>query len=261
LEDDGSMSQDDVSALNSFDVAKITDQIAKYTQVQFSNFFVFSIVRDGRALPAIGIGPVRLPIVFTHQGNYEMDDGRQKTAFSKGTLYFRHGAKSEPADQHDISEAFYREIARTRKEWFENMRQVVEADPGSQIIIAPAGATISSVRLSDDPSALAVRVRNLSETHPYRQSEAIKKIRQLCKTVSKLNSHDIQCIVYAENLSNDTRPDLVHKPHEFASPQYSEDFVSFVSERIAANSDYLIDCRNKHKDSKYGSAYSVKVVA
>jgi hypothetical protein len=254
LEDDGTCSSEDVSSLLGFDVAKITDQIAKYTQTQFSSFFVFSITRSAKRLSAIGVFPARLPIVFTKPGTYAVDASTQKTAFGKGTVYFRHGAKSESADQNDIKDAFYRELSRVREEWFRNVRLVSEAEPGTQVVMVSPTAPFANVRLSDDPSAPAVRVRNLSETHPYRQSEAIKKIKQSAKSAGTMNSHDIQCVKLAENLNPDTRPDLVHRPHSLASPQYSEAFVQFVSEKIAANSNYLIECRAHHKKSKYGQA-------
>jgi hypothetical protein len=254
LDDDGTCSGEDVSGLLSFDVAKITDQIAKYTQTQFSSFFVFSVARNAVKLSVIGIFPVRLPIVFTKPGTYVFEGSTQKTAFSKGTVYFRHGAKSESADQNDIRDAFYRELSRVREEWFKNVRLVSEAEPGAEVVIVSPSAPFANVRLSDDPSAPAVRVRNLSDTHPYRQSEAIKKIKQRSTSAESINSHDIQCVKLAENLSPETRPDFVHRPHSFASPQYSEAFIEFVSEKIAANSNYLIECRAHHKQSKYGIA-------
>ena len=47
-------------------------------------------------MAAIKIGPAFPPIVFTRPGTYSVEGGRQKTAFSQGTVYFRHGAKKRP---------------------------------------------------------------------------------------------------------------------------------------------------------------------
>ena len=110
LMDDGSVSEHDCSTLLEFDPAKITDQVAVYTGTQFSQFTVTSVPRNGLLLPALVIEPSRIPMVFKKPGTYEVQPGRQKTAFSLGTIYFRHGAKSEPATQDDLRASFDREL-------------------------------------------------------------------------------------------------------------------------------------------------------
>lgn len=256
LDDQGQCSGHDVSALESFDSAKVTDQINKYTNIQFADFFILSAVRSDGVFPAIAIYPTRLPIVFTKVGTYSVGKNVQKTAFSVGTLYFRHGAKSEPANQDDVRDAYYRELERVRKDWLGNIRQVMEADPGSKIIVDSPAEPLSNLRLSDDPTAPAVRVKELSETHPYRQTEAISQIRKRATRKIKLNSHDIQCIKFSEGVNPNTRPDLIHKPHAQASPQYSEAFVELVCDQVAANQNYFLDCRAEYKAARYGSGDS-----
>jgi hypothetical protein len=250
INDDCSAAAFDCQSLESFDPAKITDQIAKYTDIQFHDFFIFSAVRLEGTFPAIGVYPRRLPIVFTKVGTYNIgtkDKQVQKTAFSQGTLYFRHGAKSEPANQDDVRDAFFRELTRDRQEMLKNLSQVVEAGPGTRVIVADATSPTSDVRLTSDPSAPEIRVRDLRDTHPYRQGEAISAIRKKLERSVKLNSHDFICIKFAEKISAQSRPDLIHMPHEKASPQYSEQFVELVANKLAANENYQADCRAAFK--------------
>ena len=250
--DDGTNSDDDCLGLIGFDPAKITDQIAKWTGMQFSQFKIMEAIRSDGRLPIIAVLPSRLPIVFTKVGTYEFEPGVQKTAFSVGTLYFRHGAKSEPANQDDVRDAFMRELVRDRREWLANMQVVLNAPPGSTLRISNSDDSVPSVRLSNDPAAPEIKVRNLSETHPYRQSEVLGRVKSKSAAAKKINSHDIQCIKFVEGVTPHSRPDLVHKPHEMASPQYSESFIKLIETKIAANENYLLECRKSFKKSRYG---------
>ena len=133
------------------------------------------------------------------------------------------------------------------------MRTIVEAPPGSTITLAAPAEPLTNLRLSSDPSATAITVQNLCDTHPYTQSEAIKQIKKRCSGLPKFNSHDIQSIRLKEAISHDNRPDLVHKPHAQSSPQYSEGFVDFVCVAVGANANYLQECRQYYRDLRYPS--------
>lgn len=98
----GEPSGKDVSGISDIDPATITDQIHKYTGEQFSDFEILKVEKAGMRYPAIYVLPVSTPLVFERPGTYAVSDKKQQTAFSKGTIYFRHGAKSEPADNSDI---------------------------------------------------------------------------------------------------------------------------------------------------------------
>ncbi|MEQ8368173.1 MAG: putative DNA binding domain-containing protein [Roseicyclus sp.] len=254
VNDDGSISNTDCSELISFDPAKITDQVALYTGTQFSKFMITTVARNGVNVPVIVVEPTRIPMVFKKPGTYETEPGKQKTSFSLGTVYFRHGAKSEPATQDDLRASFDRELARIREEWLSNMRTIVEAPPGSTVTLVAPLEPMSNLRLSSDPTATAITVRSLYETHPYTQSEVIKQVKQRTPTLVKFNSHDVQSIKAKENVDHITRPDMVHKPHAQSSPQYSEAFVEMICIAIDQDSDYLVICRQFHKSLRYPTA-------
>jgi len=54
------------------------------------------------------------PLVFEKPGTYA-DGARQKTAFAKGTVYFRHGARSDPGSSRDIARFVDAKCAGTEK--------------------------------------------------------------------------------------------------------------------------------------------------
>lgn len=131
------------------------------------------------------------------------------------------------------------------------MRTIVEAPPGSTVTLSAPMEPMSNLRLSSDPSATAITVRSLHETHPYTQSEVIKQLKQRTPALAKFNSHDVQSIKAKENIDHITRPDMVHKPHAQSSPQYSEAFVEMVCTAIDQYSNYLVMCRQFHKSLRY----------
>ena len=83
----------DISSVLSLDLATITDQVYKYTGMQFSEIEIVEKMRQRHRVGIILVNPVTVPIVFTKPGTYRIDDRLQKTAFSAGSVYFRHGSK------------------------------------------------------------------------------------------------------------------------------------------------------------------------
>jgi len=102
VRNNGEDAEFDPSVVLNLDPAKITDKLATYTGDQFADFEIVEVLREGRKIAVIRVHDSAFPLVFTSAGNYDPGDGRQKTAFHKGTIYFRHGAKSEPGNATDI---------------------------------------------------------------------------------------------------------------------------------------------------------------
>ena len=111
----------DCSRILELDSATITDKINRYTNTSFQDFEVEEITRDKKKLASIIIEEIRIPMVFCKPGTYPIADGKQKTAFSQGTLYFRHGAKSEPCNSDDLKEIIERNLEQIKKSWLGNI--------------------------------------------------------------------------------------------------------------------------------------------
>ncbi len=113
----GRATGEDVSGVVSLDPAIVTDKVHSYTETQFGDFEIIEGHKGKKSVAAIIVGATAIPIVFTKAGTYAVEGGRQKAAFAKGTVYFRHGAKSEPASRDDLAEVIERRLAEVRKEW------------------------------------------------------------------------------------------------------------------------------------------------
>ncbi len=103
----------DVTPLLNLDPAQITDKIAKYTGEQYADFYIKKIKKNDHRLVALLVHSVSIPMIFIQPGTYDNGNGKQKTAFAKGTIYFRHGAKSEPGNSKDLRGCIDREIEKT----------------------------------------------------------------------------------------------------------------------------------------------------
>jgi len=151
--DDGSSSKCLLQAVASVDQATIIDKIGKYTDVQPTDVNIRHFAHKGKERVIFHVGKADAPIVFCRAGTYAITPKKQKTAFSAGTVYFRHGSKSEPARQADIQRTFDSMLAKRRREILSGVRKVIRAPSDHQVLVMP-----KSMRLTTDPNAPGVRL-------------------------------------------------------------------------------------------------------
>ena len=244
----------DPTPILELDQAVVTDQIQKYTGVQFDGFAISQHVKSGSRVAAILVDGVSIPIVFTKPGTYPVSEKKQKTAFSSGTVYFRHGAKSEPGNTNDIRRVVERQLECIRQAWLKGVRKVVKAPPGSQVLTFPSGVEVResasadarAIRIVDDPDAPAYRKLDYDITHPFRQKEVVQEINRALDGQTNINSFDIQCInrVY-ETCEKDN---FYHCPKFSQSPQYSREFVTWVISQYQQDNDFFRKARQTNYD-------------
>jgi hypothetical protein len=251
LDNSGHPTGADVSAVLALDQAVIADQIHKYTGVHFANVEVVGKSKGGHSLAVITVSPVSVPIVFTKPGTYKVDEKNQKTAFSAGTVYFRHGAKSEPGDTEDLRSSVERQIDSIRKSWLKGVRKVVQAPPGSRVLTFPATVEIqessspdaTAIRIVDDPTAPAYRKLDYDITHPYRQKDVIKKANEALTGKISINQHDIRCVRHLYPIEKDES--LYHWNTFANTPQYSAKFVAWLVAQFEKDEQFFQKIRAK----------------
>ena len=184
INDDGALSGKDVNTVLSIDPADITNKIFSFTGTNFSNFKIIECSKDNTGLALISIGSNNVPIVFTKPGNYQAENGRQKNVFSVGSVYFRHGAKSEPCTSDDLRSFLEREINRTKDSWLKGIRQVVEAPEGANILVISNSneensGKSNSYQLVDDISAPTLRLdeKDIFELYPFGYSQLMEELK------------------------------------------------------------------------------------
>ena len=248
---DGSPSGWDVTPILNLDPAQITDKMAKYTDEQFADFEIQEAEKRGQNIAAIQIQGVSIPMIFTQPGTYDIGEGKQKTAFGKGTIYFRHGAKSEPGNSKDLKDCINREIEQVRKSWLGNIRKVVTAPSGYKVTVLPKEIVESEVpsatpiRLVNDLSAPVYRKIDPDKTHPYRQKEVLQLINQRIGEKRKVTPYDTFCLRKVREI--DTKPNFFYKS-KFASPQYSDSFVKWLIEQFEKDNEFFDKARQEWKE-------------
>ena len=186
----------DVSSLLEVDPAQIVDKVYQYTETHYSDFEIHSTEKCGAKLVALNIGPAPIPIVFTRPGTYPVGKSKQRTSFSKGTVYFRHGAKSEPGNSEDLRQAIERRLEEVRKSWIDGVRKVIRAPAGAEVEISqpvrhPSLMEAASIRIVDDLSAPSFGSVDKDKTHPHRQKELIANVRGRLPDNVKFNQYDV----------------------------------------------------------------------
>jgi len=119
-----------IDAITSIDPADIANKVSRYTGLVDFEFEIRRLTKKGQNLVAFVVQPVSVPLVFKNPGTYDIGSGKQRTAFGVGTVYFRHGAKSEPGKSEDIRRVIERQLELIRHSWLKGVRKIVQAPKG-----------------------------------------------------------------------------------------------------------------------------------
>lgn len=258
LDSAGKPSGWDPSQFLGTDPADITNLFAKYTGDQFDGFAISEGRKGGKRVAAIKIGPKGVsPLVFEKPGTYSIGPSLQKTAFSRGTTYFRHGAKSEPAVSADLARFIRSELLRQRRELLANVRKLSLAPRDSKVIVVSPKSgpeeTINKFRVVDDPSAPAVARTDYDVTHPYRQKELIATIND--RLGEKLVG-PYEILSLRRTYKIDERPEFFHR-HKFSgSPQFSDALVSWLMTEYQSDNDFFAKAVERYSASRKSEAGS-----
>lgn len=247
----------DVQPVLDIDHATLVDKIQKYTSSQFAEIELHETEKQGQKLAILEVSSVKVPLVFERVGTYEVSPGKQKTAFSRGTVYFRHGAKSEPGTTEDIRRVIERQLESIRSEWLDGVRKVVTAPQGSAVTVFSGevkesrspGAT--PIRLVDDPDAPGYRLIDHDTTYPYRQSELIEVVNGMLPENVEINTYDILAIRRTFDLDGDAR--FCHVP-KFGTRQYSDAFANWIIGEHKKSNDFFSEARNRFYELTHGDS-------
>ena len=101
--DDGTPADVDVTPYLSIDPSNMTNKVSAYTGYEFDEFEIIKIERERRRLALYAIFGVGTPMVFIRDGAHLGQGKNRRPAFVKGSVYFRHGAKSAPGTSNDLN--------------------------------------------------------------------------------------------------------------------------------------------------------------
>jgi hypothetical protein len=252
IDNSGLASGTDVKPVLTHDHAKYCDLIHKYTLQNFCDFEVVEAEKDGHTVAIFLINPPDYPLVFEKPGTYSTENNsRQSTAFGQGTVFFRHGAKSEHGTSDDIRRFMQQRVKEMQEQLLKGMRRVAEAPRGSQIQVLPAGANIDEprsrvgVRLTTDKNAPGVISVDRGVLCPYRRKELIAELKKRLPIDRMPSPRDITAINKVYSILS--KEQFCWKP-DYSSPQYSDAYVSWLVEKITRDSNFLRVAREKYHD-------------
>lgn len=254
LDSRGKPTGTDLSAILNLDPAVVTDKVAAFTGHQFTDFEIVEAEKSGQKIAVLTLGSVSMPLVFEKAGNYHTAVGKQKTAFNKGTVYFRHGAKSEPGDTEDLHGVIERKLESIRTDWLDGVRKVVDAPSGSQVVVltsevcedATGGAT--PIRIVDDPKAPAYRRIDYDITHPYRQKDLVAEVNRKLPEGVRITAYDILAIRRTSDV--DGKDEFCHHP-KFGSPQYGDALVDWIVRNNRIDQEFFVKARRKYYEQTH----------
>ena len=238
LRNDGSPSGAPLDGVRNLDPAKITDAVYKHTDCQFQDFELRKVSKMGHEVWALIVGSAVVPLVFSQTGNYPDGAGKQKNAFTGGTVYFRHGAKSEVGNSEDLRLFIERRLEIVRREWLDGIAKVVEAPSGSVIQVLEPNAIHSRapVTLTSDPAAPSVPVGAIDAGWPYRQKEAVAEVNRMLAGVKIINAAHFLNVRRAHDI--DAKGDFCYTQNH-VSPKYSRAFVDWIVEQFRADDGFF----------------------
>ena len=231
------------------DTAVITDRVNKYTGVQFSEFEILEETKRRTPVAILRIYPRKNPIVFNKPGTYEIDAVQQRTAFSKGTVYFRHGAKSEPGESADVRQLIEKRIEEMRSDLLKGVQQVINAPPGAKVAVLSDQVFETEtddafpIRIVEDPSAPQYRKIDTDVAYPYRQTELIQEINRKLPEGVRINSYDVLSIRRVYDVEGNTK--FCHAPL-YSSQQYNQTLVDWIVERYEKDRDFFLNARAEY---------------
>lgn len=249
VQDNGQISKADVSKMLDLDPARVTDKIHEFTGEQFSRFETLSVRRDSNTCACLLVNQAKTPLIFEKEGQYQEED-KHKVAFQKGTMYFRHGAKSEPGTNSDIRNAIERRLESIRDAWLSGIRKVTAAplDSVVQVVATSEGAQgdeTVAIRVTDDPDATTMGRVDYDQTHPYRTTELVEVLNDRMDLDRELNQHDVVSVKEAYNIPD--KPQFYHVRKHTNSPQYSESFVQWIIEKHNENPRFFEEARERYR--------------
>jgi hypothetical protein len=104
------------------------------------------------------------------------------------------------------------------------------------------------VRIVTDPNAIAVRAIDYDHTHPYRQMDLLKRVKELLPEGVSLSTYDLTAVRYASNIVE--RGDYYHKPR-FGSAQYSDSYAQWIAQSCTANPEFFRIARERYREGHH----------
>jgi hypothetical protein len=110
------------------------------------------------------------------------------------------------------------------------------------------GAEGFPVRIVTDENATAVRAIDYDLTHPYRQMDLLKRLRELLPRGVSVSTYDLTAVRYSFDIFK--RDDYYHKSR-FGSGQYSDSYALWIAQGYVIDGEFFINARAKYYEDHH----------
>ncbi len=225
--------------------ARLTEAVARYTGIMFDGLHVETVEHDGRYALAIGVAPVPMPLVFERAGAYTDRSGIQRAAFNAGSIYVRHGSRSEPARSAEVARIIERHLRHARREWMAAVRNVVGGrGVGGTNVVQSDRVGATPIRITADPDAPEYRLVDPDVTHPWRQKELLAELNAQLAPADHINSFDMLAVRRLFDVDDNAQ--FVHRS-KFATTQYAPAFLTWLLDQHGKVADFFRKARDEYK--------------
>lgn len=237
----------------SFDAAGLAQAIETYTDQPAPMLERAALSNADVERAALIVGAADVPIAFAKPGVWG-ENGSMRTVFGPGTLFFRHGGKSEPARRDDLVRWRDRAVHEAQRDWLSGIRKVVQAPAGHSVVVLPpsgvasAGGVSVEAKISGRASASFVP-RNAEEIWPHRQQGLLNAVNKHLPRAAWINGYDMMCVNRKYDVLK-SRPDFAYKPHHLASPQYSAAYSDWLVAAYRADPAFFRSARAEYQAAK-----------
>ncbi|MCG8348861.1 MAG: DUF3644 domain-containing protein [Chloroflexales bacterium] len=212
-------------------IPELQEQVSRLFQASVFNYLKRYNSITGENLPSkLGTGLISLVI----------DPGQ----FAPDTLKEVYDPKTAE-EVSDFIERFHREETElSSAEFAIPIEYKLTLSKNSQ----PGDITLTSG--SSNAMGILIEVpRDIDKTHPYRQVDAVEKIKQNLQGIETISftQYDFQAILFKEKVRKTKSSPYYHFIEKPETHRYSEAFIDFVLDKIKEDSEYVMRCRKSYK--------------
>jgi hypothetical protein len=150
----------------------------------------------------------------------------------------------------DLAVEFIKYDAYNPDEMARINRAVALIKPPTTTIAQAAGPLTTEavgvpVRIVTDANAIAVRAIDYDNTHPYRQMDLLKRIKELLPEGTSVTTYDLTAVRYAAGIVE--QGNYYHKS-KFGSAQYSDSYAQWIAQSYTADPEFFRKARERYRE-------------
>lgn len=228
------------------DLAPLVDKIYKYTGTQYDCIDHVNIERKDGIINAIHISKSKYPLLFEKDGEYKSDK-KVKHEFRKGTIYVRHGSKSEIANSNDIRNLINERIDEHMHDFFDKIQIFMDtpAEAHDSISVTKLSDTI---RITNDPNAPEFRAEKSDKTHCRRMGYVVEEMNKYINKGQQISQQDIQYVKQYYNI--DINSPYCYISKHYPCPVYNDAFIEWLKSEYDKNKMLFINARKAARNNK-----------